>query len=389
MEPLFAAEGQPVLSELSKQIFLHAGRLGGQIPAEITRRQIAGVVRMMNSYYSNLIEGHKTFPKDIELALKQDFSTNPVARDNQWLNIAHIAVEKKIEEKVRGGAFNACATDFLSWIHRGFFEQLPASLRISHTKLGKPYEIIPGEIRGFNVDVGRHTPIDYHDLPRFLAVFEQQYDTGKMPPTRRLTAIAAAHHRFVWIHPFGDGNGRVARLFSHALLLQEEIGGYGLWTLSRGLARNQSEYFERLNNADLPRVNDWDGRGNLSERYLVEFCEFFLKTILDQIQFMEKILRLSELENGIAYYVSRVERVFGKNTEAGRRLLTAVLHEGELPRGAVATVTGKGETAARKILQAALTADLLVSNNQKSPVRLAFPAKVLTAYFSGLYVESP
>ena len=97
-----------MLSELSKQIFLHAGRLGGQIPAEITRRQIAEVVRMMNSYYSNLIEGHRTFPKDIELALKQDFSANPEVRDNQWLNVAHIAVEKKIEEKVRGGIQCLC-----------------------------------------------------------------------------------------------------------------------------------------------------------------------------------------------------------------------------------------------------------------------------------------
>jgi len=388
MEPLLPAEGRPMLAELSKQIFLHAGRLGGQIPADKTRHQIAEVVRMMNSYYSNLIEGHKTIPKDIERAIKQDLSADPMARDNQLLNVSHMAVEKEIEEQAGGERFKACSTEFLCWIHREFFKSLPEELRTSHTKSGQPYQIMPGVIRDFNVDVARHTPVDYRDLPRFLAVFEEKYDLGKMLPTNRLTAIAAAHHRFVWIHPFGDGNGRVARLFSHALLLQEEIGGYGLWTLSRGLARNKNEYFERLNNADLPRVNDLDGRGNLSERYLVEFCEFFLKTILDQIQFMEKILKLSELENGIAFYISRVERVFGRDVEPGRRLLTQVLHQGELRRGELATVTGKGETAARNILKLALKAGLLASSNQKSPVYLAFPAKVLTTYFPGLYVES-
>lgn len=387
MEPVLPPEANETLAELGKQIFLHAGRLSAQVPAEKTQRQIAEVVRMMNSYYSNLIEGHRTYPLDIEKALKNDFSGSREARQNQLLSVAHIGVEQLLEKRISEESTNPFSKAFLCWIHEDFYSRLPGDLRVSYTKSGKAFEIIPGEIRTFNVDVGRHKPVDFRDVPKFLGVFEERYSSQKTLPVNRLAAIAASHHRLAWIHPFGDGNGRVARLFSHALLLREGIGGCGLWTLSRGLARGKSDYFAHLNNADLQRINDLDGRGNLSERYLVEFCEFFLRTILDQIQFMEKTLRLTELESGIAYYVSRVERIFGKDEERGRRLLIAALYHGEVRRGEVAAITSKGETTARKILQRGLDAGLLVSETPKAPVRLAFPAKVLTHYFPGLYVE--
>jgi Fic family protein len=88
--------------------------------------------------------------------------------------------------------------------------------------------------------------------------------------------IAAAHHRLAWIHPFGDGNGRVVRLHSHALLIRHGLAGHGLWTLSRGLARQRQRYYAALEAADRGRRNDLDGRGNLSDAALADFCVFFL-----------------------------------------------------------------------------------------------------------------
>ena len=57
----------------------------------------------------------------------------------------------------------------------------------------------------------------------------------------RILAAATAHHRLLWIHPFLDGNGRVARLMSHAML-SEALGAGGLWSVCRGLARREAEY---------------------------------------------------------------------------------------------------------------------------------------------------
>lgn len=110
-----------------------------------------------------------------------------------------------------------------------------------------------------------------------------------MSKFRKVIAIAAAHHRLLWIHPFLDGNGRVARLMAHAMFRRLGIGS-GLWAVSRGLARNSTEYKSLLMAADRSRENDYDGRGNLSEPALAAFCEFFLRVSLDQIRFMQSIL---------------------------------------------------------------------------------------------------
>lgn len=388
MYPLLPGEGNPVLSELSKEIFIRAGALSAELPAVRTRQGVVEVMRMMNSYYSNLIEGHKTFPREIEKALQNDFSKNRQEKNNQLLSVAHIEVEKLMEKKLRGESPDVYSREFLCWLHREFYVRLPEELRVSHTKSGRPYEIIPGETRRFNVEVGRHAPLDFKDVDKFLDEFNRAYGRQAILPTSKLIAAAAAHHRLLWIHPFGDGNGRVARLFSHAVMMREGIGGHGLWTLSRGLARNQKDYFACLNNADFQRINDLDGRGNLSEKYLVEFCEFFLRTALDQIQFMEKILSLSGLEQGIFYHISRVEPVFKKDEAAGLKLLVTALREGEIQRGRLPAITGKKETAARKILQTALEAGLLESDTPKGPVRPAFPAKVIESYFPKLVLDS-
>jgi Fic family protein len=217
--------------------------------------------------------------------------------------------------------------------------------------------------------------------------FESFYASNRILSTRRLVAIAAAHHRFLWIHPFGDGNGRVARLFSHASLIQCGLGGYGLWTLSRGLARNRDRYYECLDVADQGRLSDIDGRGNLSSQRLGEFCEFFLETILDQITFMSSVLDYKDLKYRIGNYVHR-ENVFGKHNDQGTHLLLEALREGTYPRGEAVRLTGFGETMAREILQTALDLGLLVSDGTRGPVYLGFPNEVLDDYFPKLFMPS-
>src|SRR5438046_10097107 len=92
------------------------------------------------------------------------------------------------------------------------------------------------------------------------------------------------------MHPFLDGNGRVARLMSHALLL-EALDTGAVWSVARGLARNVQEYKTLLANCDRTRRNDLDGRGTLSEEALAEFTRFFLIVCSDQVTFMEGLVQ--------------------------------------------------------------------------------------------------
>ena len=157
----------------------------------------------------------------------------------------------------------------------------------SHEKV----PVMPGELRTRHVKVGAHIPPDPADLPAFLKRFAEAYNGQHLSKLRKVIGVAASHHRLLWIHPFLDGNGRVARLFSHAWLRELGVGSE-IWSVSRGLARNVAEYKSRLMAADVKRRGDLDGRGNLTQTGLNEFCRFFLKVCVDQSALWTSFWRL-------------------------------------------------------------------------------------------------
>jgi len=391
MEPFMPEGSKDKLAELTCEILRKAGSLSAQIPSPVVRIRAASLVREMNSYYSNLIEGHKTLPRDIERAMRQDFSKNPEERANQHLNRAHIEVEKLMLERLqRDLELSIHSADFLCWLHREFYQRLPEELHWSSDRSGKKYKIEPGVLRAFEVEVGTHQPPQHQALPQFLARLEEAYARSALRSTDQLVALAAAHHRLAWIHPFGDGNGRVTRLYSHAWLVRAGVDGLGLWTLSRGLARQRKAYFEALSAADQRRWNDLDGRGNLSGRALGRFCLFMLQTMLDQIEFMTGLFQFENLARRIDHYL-QFDQIKLAARERARlsRLLRAALLEGEIERGRVGEIVGLRGTSARQIIRLALNQGLLDSPSPKGPLSLVFSSRTLESYFPKLYQDLP
>jgi Fic family protein len=387
MEPLLPGVGKQALADLTCEILRKAGALSAQIPSPVVRRRAAKLVQEMNSYYSNLIEGHKTLPRDIERALRQDFSANPDQRANQHLNKAHIEVENLMLARLQSEPdLSIHSPEFLCWLHGEFYRRLPPELHWSTDRSGRKYEIEPGGLRTFEVEVGQHQPPHHSALPQFLRRFQQAYESKDILPTEQLVALAAAHHRLAWIHPFGDGNGRVIRLHSHAGLVRAKVDSFGLWTLSRGLARERQTYYQHLREADQKRWNDLDGRGNLSDRALGDFCFFILQTMLDQIEFMTGLFQFEVLAKRIESYL-QVERVDlrPKDRERLSRLLHAALIEGELERGRAGEILGLSDSGARVIVRLALEEGLLDSPSEKGPLTLVFSSKTLESFFPKLY----
>ena len=387
MEPLIPVSEKETLANLTCEIMRKAGSLAAQIPSPVVRTRAANLVREMNSYYSNLIEGHKTLPRDIEKALRQDFSENPEQRANQHLNRAHIDVEKRMLDRLHNEPeLPIHSPEFICWLHGEFYRQLPEELHGSTDRSGRKYRIEPGGLRTFEVDVGRHQPPHHQALSQFMLRFQEFYASKEILATEQLVALAAAHHRLAWIHPFGDGNGRITRLFSHAWLVRAKVDSLGLWTLSRGLARDRQIYFDQLSAADQKRWNDLDGRGNLSDGALGRFCIFILQTMLDQIEFMTGLFQFDVLAKRIDSYL-QIERVdlASKDRERLSRLLRAALFEGELERGRTGKILGMSDSGARIIVRLALDEELLDSPSERGPLSLVFSAKTLESYFPKLF----
>lgn len=241
----------------------------------------------------------------------------------------------------------------------------------------------PGALRTRDVKVGRHVPIRPGALPRFFQQFEKIYNG--LTKAEAIITAAAAHHRLLWIHPFLDGNGRVARLMSHAVLL-DTLETQGTWSIARGLARNVRAYKGHLAACDLPRRNDLDGRGHLSEEELVSFTHFFLETCLDQVQFMEELVQPDRLRHRILRWVDD-EIHNGTLSAKARVLLEAILYCSELRRGEVATLLGTGERQARRIVAALSERGVVTSASTRAPLRLALPAKLSPQWMPGLFPE--
>jgi Fic family protein len=217
-----------------------------------------------------------------------------------------------------------------------------------------------------------------------MARFETAF--AKSGRVETILASATAHHRLLWVHPFLDGNGRVARLMSYAVLHDAMETG-GLWSIARGLARNEKAYKGHLAACDLPRRNDLDGRGNLSEEELAKFVLFFLQTCIDQVDFMESLMQPGRLRDRIRIWAEEEIRA-GELPPKSTQVLDAMLYRGEIERGELPELLG-GVTPrhARRISSALLEKGVLTSTGSRAPLRLAFPAALAGRWMPGLFPE--
>jgi Fic family protein len=360
----------------------------------VTLGTLRELLRIINSYYSNLIEGHSTHPYDIVRAMQKEYDSQPAKRDLQMESVAHITVQNDMERKLREEPeVNMTGREFLCDLHREFYRQMPEAFRVvTNAETGKESLVVPGELREESVKVGYHELPGHKSLTAFLDRFGEFYEPKRHHGALKLVVAAAAHHRLMWIHLFLDGNGRVARLFTEAYFHRISIHGFGLWSVSRGLARRNVDYKSALSRADAPRRNDLDGRGNLSNEGLVSFCRFFLEVCLDQVEFMGGLLRLEGLLGRIRRYIElrgsgMIPGPAGEKSlrVSSARMLQEVLVKGESARGAVIAASGLKERTGRNLLGQLIAERLLVSDTPKGDVRLGFPIHAAGWFFPDLY----
>jgi Fic family protein len=389
IEPARLEDVPEAVSNVVAELSTAAAKLGHALHPR-TAANLAGLVRVMNTYYSNLIEGHNTRPKDIERALAGDFDDDKERRNLQIEAVAHVRVQAEIDRMHAEGRLpDPASADFIRWLHREFYRDAPEDLlRIAGA--GRAFDMTPGEWRALpehDAAVGRHQPPASNRVIDFMTYFADRYCFDRLGKAARIVAIPAAHHRFNYIHPFPDGNGRVSRLMSHAMAHLAGIGAHGLWSVSRGLARgleSRGEYRRMMDHADMPRQGDLDGRGNLSQRALTDFVLWFLQVCLDQVTFMSGLFEIDTLARRLRTYVDRSEQL---KPEAAR-LLEAALIRGTFERGDTSRITGLPERTARRVLNDLTGLGLLGSDTAKGAVSLRFPVDALEILFPRLFPET-
>lgn len=387
MEPLLPAEHRlgPLL-ERAHDLIRQADRLVGGYPVGALPG-LRRLLRAMNSYYSNKIEGQHTLPLDIERALRNDYAQDEDQARRQRLAIAHMAAEEQLETRSREWTWEQIwAPQMVADIHQDLFARLPAQDLAGHAPEEPPIE--PGQWRTREVSVGRHAAPAAPCLPAFLARWSAFYG-GVRRGELALVAMAAAHQRLAWIHPFRDGNGRVARLHSHLVIHHMGLSN-GLWSPLRGFARTQQAYYAGLAAADEPRAGDLDGRGNLTEAGLVAWIGYVLDLCLDQVGFMAGLLSLDGMKDRMAACLQYEQQVVkqGVRAEALRALHYLFATQADMERADFKAMLGLGDRLATAQVSALLKRGLLETDSPYGKLRLGVPLHALRFYFPNLWPEA-
>ena len=377
----------PAIRERETAVASLSGELAGRLPPA-TRAALAQCLEGINSYYSNLIEGQSTRPVEAERALKRMLAERKPTRagDLARLAVAHIQTERWMRQALREAPeLDVSSRDFICELHRRFVSQLPESMRRVAGRDGETAINEPGAICARHVDVGAHVSPAPEDLPGLLAAFTESWNSLPKTPAH----ILLAHHRFAWIHPFLDGNGRVVRLLTTAMLARHGLDAGGVWSLSRGLAKRKERYYEQLALADAPRLGDFDGRGALSQKNASAFVEFMLDTCEDQIRFMTERLRIEHVQDRVARFCAERKLVLGRDERAAPLLIEAMV-KGALPRGAAPRLLGLGERAARKVVSECVADGLLTATSTRADLTPAYPVYAAAYLFPHLFeIDDP
>ncbi|MBM9486397.1 Fic family protein [Pseudomonas sp. R11F] len=365
LEPIWPSPGFPAsILRTAETLSFRAGKLTGLLP-ENTATRIGGLMRITNSYYSNLIEGQYTEPVTLSARVPRRDS-----KELRELAESHIGVQELLERVVRRPkAVDApwsvfFAPEFMSVIHRRLFVGAgDKDLRLSDGRL-----LAPGQLRDTakrNVLVGDHAAPAWESVTPMLKRLQHVYG-GQPDLTSRILSSLSYHHRLAFVHPFEDGNGRVVRMITHLQLMRLGLAS-PLWSLSRGLARKQEEYYGRLRAADQPRRGDLDGRGQLTQGGLFEFVEFMLQVCIDQMEYVEKAMDLVTLRQ-------RLERVIGLEgvfVESGvkqemAKAIHILLTQGEIARADFKIFSGLHDRVASDQLKKLIDMGVVEAPSAKS-----------------------
>lgn len=311
ISPTFESPLVDVVMELEP---LRQLRLAGDTPTSVFF-ELKKIFHMLESLGSAGIEGnHTTLADYVESKIDTEAGASDQIKEIQNLENAMDYIEETLHKD------DLITEFFICELHQ-----------IAVSDLEREGDETPGKYRSGNVRIARsvHLPPDVSTVSGYmqeLVGFINRKDANKYD----LLKMALAHHRFCWLHPFGNGNGRVVRLLSYAMMIK-----YGFNVQAGGRVLNptavfcndRNEYYEMLSSADAG-----------SDAGLEKWCIYVLSGILDELKKVDRLTNYDYLKNEIlkpALVYSKAKKLVTTQEEA---LLSMALDKGEFKATDIDTV---------------------------------------------------
>jgi Fic family protein len=276
-KPAFDSELTSIIIELEK---LRVKKLGGPVPPYIFF-QLKEIFQILESLGSARIEGNNTtLAEFIEKVIEK---TPKETKDEKLREIFNIErsidfIEDNVDEQ------RVIDRALVSEVHKLIVDGLsppPGGEGSRH----------PGTLRSVNVSVQKSSlvPPDHTRVPDY---FEEllTFTNQKIESKYDLLITALAHHRMAWIHPFDNGNGRLIRMFTYALLIKQgfKIKSGRILNPTAIFCMDRNKYYDMLALADTG-----------AEDNVLRWCTYVLQGLLAEIEKIDRLLDLSYMTNEI------------------------------------------------------------------------------------------
>ena len=272
IEPEFSSSLTDLILELN---YLRKKPLGGTTHACLFF-QLKNIFHFLESLESARIEGNRTTLTEM---VERKIENTPTQAE-QFSEIEN--VEKAlifIDESVNETPINRI---FLSELHKIVVTNLSPSREGDST---------PGDYRKTNVQIAKadHKPPDFTQVSDYMEELINFINIGG-PPKYDLLKAALAHHRFAWIHPFKNGNGRTVRLLTYAMLVKEgfRVNVGRILNPTAIFCNDRKKYYRFLSQADSGTKDS-----------LLQWCEYVLSGLKNEIEKIDRLLDYDFLSKNI------------------------------------------------------------------------------------------
>ena len=274
IEPSFGSALTDLIIELD---YLRKKPLGGSTHPKVFF-QLKHIFHTLESIGSARIEGNNTTVAEyIETKLAKTKNVPPSIKEIQNIEKAMAFIEENVKDYPINRAF-------LSELHKMIVDGLlpPPNGEGDET---------PGEYRKTNLKINKssHKPPEWLKIEDYMAEL-LDFVNREDSPKYDLLKTAIAHHRFVWIHPYGNGNGRTVRLFTYAMLVKTgfNVNVGRIINPTAVFCSNRNDYYTNLSEAD---------KG--TDEGLIKWIEYVLTGLKEEIEKIDKLLDYDFLKKEI------------------------------------------------------------------------------------------